>query len=313
VSARGDIGETALIERLTARLAAGRDVIVGPGDDCAVVRAGSEDWLLTSDPVIEAIHFDSSADPSRVGHKAVARALSDIAAMGGIPRWALVDLVVPAAVAPGQLEAIYDGMAATADRYGVSVVGGDVARGPALELHLFAVGSVPADKAVLRSGAGPGDVIFVTGALGGSHASGHHLTFEPRLREGQWLREGGWATAMCDISDGLSTDLHHLASASGVGAELVVDAIPCSEAARSSGDPIASAMEDGEDFELLFTVPAGKVDRFVSAWSETQEPNCSRIGTVTPGNTIECLDADGNRSMLNATGYDHFSGGRRQS
>ena len=111
----------------------------------------------------------------------------------------------------------------------------------------------------------------------------------------------------------LSTDLHHRASASGVGAELVGDAIPCSEAARSSGDPIASAMEDGEDFELLFTVPAGKVDRFVSAWSETQEPNCSRIGTVTPGNTIECLDADGNRSMLNATGYDHFSGGRRQS
>jgi len=307
------IGETALIDRLTARLAQGRDVVVGPGDDCAVVRTGDEDWLLTSDPVIEGVHFTAAADPVQVGHKAVARALSDIAAMGGTPRWALVDLVAPASTTPAQLEALYDGMGATAAEHGLSIVGGDVARGVTLELHVFAVGSVPRDGAVLRSGAAPGDIIFVTGALGGSHIAGHHLTFEPRLREGQWLREGGWVTAMCDISDGLSTDLHHLADASGVGAELQRASIPCSEAAISAGDPVAHALADGEDFELLFTVPADRQSDFVTAWAETHNLPCTHIGTITDSGKVEGVDADANRTTLSAAGYDHFSGGKNRS
>ncbi|MDP6490810.1 MAG: thiamine-phosphate kinase [Kiritimatiellia bacterium] len=307
------IGETALIERLVGRLANGRDVIVGPGDDCAVVRAGAEDWLLTSDPVIEGIHFTPDAKPEHVGHKAIARALSDIAAMGGAPRWALVDLVAPDTTDSARIEAIYDGMAATAATLDLAVVGGDVARGPALELHIFAVGSVPRGQAVLRSGTRPGDAIFVTGALGGSRVSEHHLTFTPRLREGQWLCEGNWASSMCDVSDGLSTDLHHITAASGVGAELQVAGIPCSEAIRGSSDPITHALKDGEDFELLFTVPPDKHNAFIAAWLEAHALACTCIGTVTAGHAIEGVAADGNRTTLVAAGYDHFSGGARSS
>jgi len=304
------IGEAALIERLTHRLASGSDVIVGPGDDCAVVRAGDEDWLLTSDPVIEDVHFTRDADPIQIGHKAVARALSDIAAMGGTPRWALVDLVAPDHTDPARLEAIYDGIATTAERYGMSIVGGDVARGSALELHLFAVGSLPRGSAVLRSGATAGDTIYVTGTLGGSHVTGRHLTFEPRLHEGQWLRTGGWVTALCDVSDGLSTDLHHLASASGVGAELQLATIPCSEATADGDDAIARALEDGEDFELLFTVPAEKKDDFMDAWAANHALSCTQIGLITTGELVEGLDQNGNRATLTAAGFDHFSGDR---
>jgi thiamine-monophosphate kinase len=309
----GEIGETALIERLVGRLGNGRDVIVGPGDDCAVVRAGTEDWLLTSDPVIEGIHFTPDAKPEHVGHKAIARALSDIAAMGGDPRWALVDLVAPDSADSARIEAIYDGMAATAATLDLAIVGGDVARGPALELHVFAVGSVARGQAVLRSRARPDDAIFVTGALGGSRVSEHHLTFTPRLHEGRWLREGGWASAMCDVSDGLSTDLHHIAVASGVGAELQVAEIPCSEATRTDNDPITHALRDGEDFELLFTVPPDKRDAFIAAWSGAQALACTCIGTVTAGHAIEGVDADGDRTALVAAGYDHFSGGAHSS
>ncbi len=304
------IGETALIKRLVGRLATGRDVVVGPGDDCAVVRAGDEDWLLTSDPIIESVHFTAEAEPSQIGHKAVARALSDIAAMGGAPRWAVVDVVAPGDTDVERLEAIYDGMAATAAAHGLSIVGGDVACGPALELHVFAVGSVPRDGAVLRSGTAPGDAIFVTGELGGSRIGTHHLTFEPRLREGQWLREGGWATAMCDISDGLSTDLRHLTEASDVGAELQIDAIPCSEAAMSADDPVTHALGDGEDFELLLTVPADRENDLLNAWSRELSVACTRIGTVTASGQVVGVDAARTHTTLSATGYDHFFGDR---
>ncbi len=301
------IGEAALIERLTGRLASGEDVIAGPGDDCAVVRAADEDWLLTSDPVIEGVHFKADADPAAIGHKAVARALSDIAAMGGTPRWALVDLVARESTTPDHLEAVYDGMSNTAARYGISIVGGDVARGPVLELHLFAVGSVPRDGAVLRSGATPGDSIFVTGTLGGSHILGRHLTFEPRLYEGEWLRDGSWATAMCDISDGLATDLHHLVKASGVGAELQLTTIPCAMEIRAADDAVDHALRDGEDFELLFTVSADRAGDFKDAWGNAHSVPCTRIGTITPGNVVEGVDQDGNRVTLTAAGFDHFS------
>ena len=307
------IGERALIERLVSRLAGGNDVVVGPGDDCAVVRAGEEDWLLTSDPVLEGVHFTAAADPVQIGHKAVARALSDIAAMGGVPRWALVDVVAPGETEATRLDAIYDGMAATAAKHGLVIVGGDVAQGPVLELHLFAVGSVPRGGALLRSAARPGDAIYVTGTLGGSHISGRHLEFVPRLREGQWLREEGWVTAMCDISDGLSTDLHHLVDASGVGAEVEIATIPPSDAARTTDDPISHALEDGEDFELLFTVPADKEDAFAAAWAQAHTLSCTRIGTIRTDRRIEGVDPEGNRAALTVAGYDHFAGEESQS
>jgi thiamine-monophosphate kinase len=308
-----DMGEGALIERLTRRLGTGRDVVVGPGDDCAVVRAADEEWLLTSDPVIEGVHFDGAATPQQIGHKALARSLSDIAAMGGTPRWALIDLVAPGDTPAGQLQGIYTGLAATADDYGIAIVGGDVAAGPVIELHVFAVGSLPPGSAILRSGALPGDGIYVTGALGGSRLQGHHLSFTPRLREGRWLREGEWATAMCDISDGLSTDLHHLAAASGVGATIRLATVPCSPAARSTQDPLTHALCDGEDFELLFSVSAARLADFEVAWQSNALASCTRIGTITIDGGVMGIGADDSVRPLDAAGYDHFSKGANGS
>ncbi|MBT3295101.1 MAG: thiamine-phosphate kinase [Verrucomicrobia bacterium] len=301
-----DMGEAGLIERLTRRLGTARDVVVGPGDDCAVVRTADEEWLLTSDPVIEGVHFDSAATPQQIGHKALARSLSDIAAMGGTPRWALVDLVAPGDTPAERLDGIYAGLSATADEHGIAIVGGDVAAGPVIELHVFAVGSLPQGSAILRSGAAAGDGIYVTGALGGSRLEGHHLSFTPRLREGRWLRESGWATAMCDISDGLSTDLHHLAAASGVGMAIRLASVPCSPAARSTPDPLTHALCDGEDFELLFTVAPEHLADVEAAWQGNAMAACTRIGTVTIDRGVMGIGAHESCSPLDATGYDHF-------
>jgi thiamine-monophosphate kinase len=287
---------------------------VGPGDDCAVVRAAGDrrhDWLLKSDPVIANVHFTADAPGQAIGHKALGRVLSDIAAMGGEPLWALVDLVAPARTPALLVEQIFQGLSRLARRVGLAVVGGDVSAGPVLEVHVLAIGRVAQGKAVLRSGARPGDSLFVTGALGGSLA-GRHLRFQPRLAEGGWLARHGWARAMIDLSDGLATDLRHLIRRSGVGAELWLEAIPVSRAARKSGKPAAAlrhALTDGEDFELLFAVPAAKTAAFMKAWRRRFRLACTRIGTITRWRgVIDLVDAQGKRRRLNERGYDHFHG-----
>ncbi len=309
----GEIGERELIRRLARSLPTRRDVVAGPGDDCAVVRVPGDrahDWLLKSDPVIEGVHFSPAAPGRAVGRKALARALSDIAAMGGEPLWALADLVAPANASSGRVLGVSRGLAALARHAGVAVVGGDVSAGPALEVHAFVVGRVPRGRAVLRSGAQPGDGLFVTGSLGGSGA-GKHLRFMPRLAEGRWLARGGWARAMIDLSDGLAADLRHLLRQSGVGAELCLDAIPVSAAAkRLGGSPegaLRRALADGEDFELLFAVPAARSAAFPTAWRRRFRLACARIGTVTPRRgVIETVDARGRRGRLGSAGYEHF-------
>jgi thiamine-monophosphate kinase len=180
-----------------------------------------------------------------------------------------------------------------------------------LELHVFAVGRVPRDSAVLRSGAAPGDAVFVTGALGGSRITGHHLAFEPRLREGRWLREGGWASAMCDISDGLSTELYHLADASGVGAALRLPTIPLSEAVQTTDNPLQRALTDGEDFELLFTVPLERQAALADAWSDVFTRACRRIGTIIEQPGVWGIDADNAEHAIAPGGFDHFRNGAR--
>ncbi len=156
-------------------------------------------------------------------------------------------------------------------------------------------------------------MIFVTGALGGSRIGDHHLTFVPRLSEGAWLRQGEWASAMCDISDGLSTDLHHLTTMSGVGAEIELAAIPCSPSATSNADPVTHALEDGEDFELLFTVPQAKVPAFAEAWTGKQSVTCTRLGTVVSGTDITAVQFDGTRRVVMPAGYDHFADRRERA
>lgn len=305
------IGEDNLIRRLK-RLVPGRaDVITGIGDDCAVVRAGPRalyDFLLKSDPVIEGVHFAPEAEGLWIGHKAVGRVLSDLAAMGGEPMWLLVDLVAPPTTPVARIESIYRGMAKLARRFGAAIVGGDTSSGETLEVHVFAVGRIPRGKSVLRSGARVGDVLYVTGALGGSGV-GRHLKFAPRVAEGQWLRQSGWVTAMMDVSDGLATDLRRLGKASGTGAVLDVERIPVSDDARRIKDKrpaLDHALADGEDFELLFTLRRQKSVAFESAWRKAFRLPCTRIGEMTakPGKVY--LREGQTCKELTLHGYEHF-------
>ncbi len=304
------LGEVDLIRRLTARLTPGKGVSVGPGDDCAVVSLpGTEtELVLTSDPVIEGRHFLRGTEPGQIGHKAVGRVLSDLAAMGAEPRWGLVDVVAPPGTTVDFLEGVYAGIKSLADAHGFCIVGGDVAGATPFALHLFGTGTVPRGQALLRSGAAPHQAIYVTGELGGSR-SGRHLCFKPRVAEGIRLRE--WATAMIDISDGLATDLRHLCESSEVGARIEPEAIPLAPAATTCDDdrsPIRHALEDGEDFELLFTVPEGETQAFEAAWSQQSQLRCTKIGMTTPANHgIVCTTEDGDVQPLESMGYDHFA------
>jgi len=319
IQTMGALGERAIICRLVQALPERADVVAGPGDDCAVVRpvdAGRYDYLLKSDPVIEGVHFTRSTPATSVGHKALARVLSDIAAMGGEPLWALVNLVAPPVTSVARLTGIYSGLNRLARRWRVAIVGGDVTRGPRLEAHVFGVGRVPRGQAVLRSGARPGDYLFVTGALGGSR-HGKHLTFQPRLAEGRWLQSRQWATAMIDLSDGLATDLRHLVRQSRVGAALSLESIPLASVIRKSaarrpvrrspGQALRHALGDGEDYELLFTVAPANTAKMTRAWPKNFKMACTCIGRITGcRGVIEGVDARGQRMRMKSAGYEHF-------
>lgn len=305
-----DLGERGLIRRLAARVGRGRDVARGIGDDCAVVRVrgAAWDWLLTTDPVIEGVHFLPDTPGRRVGHKAAGRVISDIAAMGGEPLHVLFDLVAPPEAPVRRIEDIYRGATAVCARHGAAIIGGDIARGPRLELHAFAVGRVGRGRAVLRRGARPGDVIHVTGRLGGS-ILGRHLAFEPRVAAGRWIARGGWATSMMDVSDGLASDLRRILEESRVGADLDAARIPVSSAARRLRDgrrALDHALGDGEDFELLFTVSAARATAFTRAWRRAfPELPATAIGTVTSAEGRLTLRKDGNTGPA-GRGYEHF-------
>jgi len=289
----GEMGEQAAIRRMVAGLGSHPDLRVGAGDDCAVTRlpGGVWDQVFTTDPIIEGIHFLLQDAAERVGNKAVGRVLSDLAAMGAKPQWILVNVVAPPTLEMARLDGIYAGMNAICKRFGAPIIGGDLAQGAVLELHVFGTGTVPAGSAVLRSGAQAGDAVFVTGALGGSRA-GKHLDFVPRVREGAALRSTGRVHAMMDLSDGLATDLRHILRASGVGAVLNADAIPKNES-------LEAALFDGEDFELLFT--ASELDPAKLDFPIFQ------IGQITDrANTLELRQTDGTVAPLKAQAFEHF-------
>lgn len=244
--------ELEIVERLRRRfgvagLGMGRGVVVGIGDDCAVFRPVSsrEDLVFTSDQVIEGVHFRSSWPARRTGEKALARALSDIAAMGAEPRFALVSIAFPRRF---DFDAFFAGVARVARRYGVTVAGGDLARAKTVSCDVVVCGSVPRGKALLRSTAKVGDAIYVSGPLGLAAARGYRDVPEPRIAMGKKLR--GRATACMDLSDGLSIDLHRMCVASGVGAAL--GTVPVAKGATEE-----QALHGGEDYELLYTGPAG--------------------------------------------------------
>ncbi len=308
--------EFELIAHLTRDLPAHPALLVGPGDDCAVLKAAPSDrlLLLKTDAVVEGVHFTPEAPPEKVGHKAIARPLSDIAAMGGVPEAALVTLALPPSYDTSRVEALYRGLRRTAEHYHVALAGGETTTSPgALLLSVTLTGWVEPDHCVLRSGAQPGDAIFVTGELGGSLA-GHHLDFEPRLAEARWLVWHFRPHAMIDLSDGLAGDLRHLLEAGKVGAELLAPSVPISRAAKlrtrtvhPTKSPLLAALTDGEDFELLFTLPARHavplLDQFRRQFPHTP---LACIGRITPEPGLRLRDAQGARE-LTAHGYVHFA------
>ncbi len=308
--------EFELIGHLTRSLPTNPSVVVGAGDDCAVLDAGVPDRLLLfkTDAVVEGVHFLPGTPPEKVGHKALGRCLSDIAAMAGTPTAALVTLGLPRDFELHFVEGLYRGLNALARRYETAVVGGETTTSPErIWLSVALLGWAPRGKAVLRSGAKPGDAIFVTGDLGGSLA-GKHLDFEPRLAEARWLAERFPIHAMLDLSDGLAGDLRHILRASRVGAELLSASIPISAAARraakaggSAKPPLAAALTDGEDFELLFTVPSRQAVPLLDGWkARFPQLRLTCIGKITGKEGLVICDRHGARP-LSDHGYVHFS------
>ena len=275
----GELGEDRLIAQLVSQLKTSDTVIAGPGDDCAVV-AGSrprEYLLLKTDCVVERVHFLPNEKPAAIGWKAMARTLSDFAAMAGRPQFALITLIASADRTTHWTTEIYRGLRSVADRFQVAIVGGETSAtdGPAV-ISVSAIGTVKKKRWVLRDGGKAGDALFVTGRLGGSLRR-KHLTFVPRLEEARWLARHFHLHAMMDLSDGLGADLPRLAQASGVGFEIEAKNLP-----RTRGCSIAQAINDGEDYELLFALPPREAADLIKKWRRKfPRLALTRIGRLT--------------------------------
>ena len=310
------MNEFELIARLTTSLPANEAVVVGAGDDCAVLDLGVPDKLILfkTDAVVEGVHFTRETAPEKIGRKALARCLSDIAAMAGTPKAALVTIALPNFFDAEFIAKIYDGLNALAEQHAVAIVGGETTTNPErLLISIALVGTVVRGKQISRGGAKVGDAIFVTGELGGSLAQ-KHLEFEPRLAEARWLAEHFPVHALMDLSDGLAGDLPHFLQASKVGAQLLKSAIPISRAAKmrakenSTAKPaVLAALTDGEDFELLFTLASQHAVKLLDAWKKKfPELKLSCIGKIEAGEGILLRDKIGSHK-LNAHGYVHFA------
>ena len=341
-----DIGEFGLIGRLRSRLGAARGgaggagVVLPNGDDCAGVLFTPGRWVLaTSDMMVEGEHFlRAHATPRQIGRKALAINLSDIAAMGGDPKFALTSLAVPEDTPVECIEAVYDGLREEGEAFGTEVIGGNVARSPAgiiLDVHLL--GESDPERTLRRSGARPGDVVMVTGTLGDA-AAGLRVLLDseisapgetadlpagerslvdallgpkPRVPEGRAIANARAATAMIDLSDGLSGDLSHLCEASRAGAVLDAGSIPVSDALRaiSAGwkrDPVDLALQGGEDYELLMAVRPEEADDLAARVLQETGTTLTAIGRFTEkGSGLKIL-REGREEPLEVTSYDHL-------
>lgn len=289
------ISENEILKSLPALLSANSRIAVPPGDDCAVIDMNSSMQLLAAaDQLIENIHFLPETPPEAAGAKLMKRNLSDIAAMGGTPLAALCCIAVNGKDNE-YVKAFLAGAAKEGEKYNVSVCGGDTASStaPGVAASLTILGEVPAGKAVLRSGAKPGERLYVTGKIGNSFYSEHHLTFTPRLAEGVFLRDK--VSAMMDISDGLLMDLERMAEASQVSFALDIPSIPL-----RPGAELPQALSDGEDYELLFTssLPEDQLRR-----SDLAPITC--IGRVLPESEHPVVDSNKQIIVTEKKGYEH--------
>lgn len=334
ISPPAGAGELALLEAIRRRAVEitgsgkGSRIRLGIGDDCALLRpAADEEIAITTDLSIESRHFRLDwHPPESVGHRTLARGLSDLAAMGARPVAAFLSLGIPnkltAEGGDGRrwVDRFLDGLMALAKEYDVPLAGGDLAESPVALADIVLMGAVPRGKALLRSGAKPGDRIFVTGRLGGASAElaqlgskpeafadrttaskdAPHLYPQPRVAQGTWLRKKKVATAAMDLSDGLSTDLRHICDESGVAAEVDAAKIPLGKNAT-----LAMALDGGEDYELLFTAkPSVKVPRRIAGVTVTE---IGRVVRARKGRPAVTLLINGEAKALEAQGWEHFS------
>ena len=322
------IAEKALIAqvRRMAKRKQNPAVPVGIGDDCAVLRIAGrrgqeKDTLVTTDFTLEGIHFRRDWHPAEsVGQRCLTRGLSDIAAMGGEPVAAFLSLALPRDLPQGWVDRFARSLIALAERHGVPLAGGDTAESPnGILADIVVVGSVPKGRAILRSGARPGDRIYVSGDLGGSAAAvsqmrknpkrklnprdyPQHFFPEPRIELGRILREKGLASAMIDTSDGLSTDLAHICEESGVGAEIQAEAIPLARVGKPSREvDLQLALHGGEDYELLFTAP-----RSQRTPSRIAGIPITNIGHITRQREVFLMNSAGVGLELRPQGWEHF-------
>jgi thiamine-monophosphate kinase len=302
-----------------------RGLRLGIGDDAALVEVPQgQELILTTDMSIEGVHFTAALHPPRaVGHRALARSLSDIAAMGGTPRYALISLALSERVTRTWMEEFFQGLQSLARRLGVAVIGGDTAivRAPTL-IDVIVAGEVPRGRALRRSGARPGDRIFVSGRLGLSalglrllpNPARHrkpperaairaHLFPQPQCALGRFLSGQGLATALMDLSDGLSTDLKRLCDASGVGARLFRERIPTPQL-PDAADALELALDGGEDYQLLFTVSPRRRSRIPPQFGKIPL-HC--IGEIEAARRLDLITPEGKRLPLEPRGYDHFA------
>lgn len=300
------ISELEMIKRIARKVTNDSSVVCGIGDDAAVLKYDKTRYLLfTADMLVEEVDFTSKVRPEELGHKAIACCLSDIAAMGGWPKYSLISIGMPVCWTgrPGKnplkfIDGFYQGALKLARRFKTNVVGGDLGFSKKIVIDVSTVGEVKKENLALRSGAKPGDIIFVSGSLGGS-IYGRHLKFIPRLEEANYLVSNYRVHSMMDISDGLSLDLHRLCRASNVGAVIYENLIPVSKQAKSAGE----ALNMGEDFELLFTLSGQEAKRLGK--------NCGRtftaIGEIRQaGCGIKLITRDYKEKLLEPKGYQHF-------
>ncbi len=333
------LGEFELIARLTAGLTSRADIALGVGDDCAILDLGSDQQLLaTCDSQVEDIHFTlHTFTPEQIGRKALAINLSDIAAMGGVPRYALVSLILPPQFPIAMLDGIYAGLRLEAEQCATAIVGGNIAsagKSDQLTIDITLLGTVERGRAIRRDGARVGDVLCVTGSLGDSAGGLYtllhpdpacpqeareglqaiHRTPRPRIEEGRVLNQLGpqVVTAMLDISDGLSGDLGHLCERSRVGARVDLAHLPLSPelhivATNVSHDPFQWALHGGEDYELLFTVSPGNERRVIEAVQSTTGTRVTAIGSILPPDEgMKLRHPDGREEPLVVASWDHL-------
>jgi len=284
------------------------DFPIGIGDDMAEIRIGQDrSVLITTDILLDGVHFNlQEAGLKQVGYKAMAVSLSDCAAMATRPVAAVVSVALPEGFGEKELKELHSGITSAGDKFGCALVGGDITSWKGKEPFAISVAMLSrpaACKPVKRSGARVEDSVCVTGSLGGSRA-GKHLTFEPRVTEAIKITEMVNINSMIDISDGLSSDLSRICNQSKVGALINAEQIPISAEAKRSEDALSSALHDGEDFELLFTLSETECEKLLEQWKGATP--ITRIGTITDTCKMQIKVADGQVSELEAKGYDHL-------